>query len=80
MDFSPQKAESKHHHKERKTRGKRSNPLFEQVTAYIRKDTYLKAKIVVLQEGRDFSELVEDLLSAYLRTQNSALVNTQTEV
>lgn len=49
--------------------GKRSNPAYEQVTAYIRKDTSLKTKIALLQEGntRDFSDLVEELLQAWLR-------------
>lgn len=48
--------------------GKRSNPDFEQVTAYIRRDTNLQTKIALLQEGdtRDFSDLVEELLQAWL--------------
>lgn len=54
-------------------KGKRSDPSFEQVTAYIRKETYLQTKMSLLQDGgsTDFSELVEDLLCAYLRTQKS---------
>lgn len=54
-------------------KGKRSDPAFEQVTAYIRKDTYLQIKMALLQAGadRDFSQLVEELLCAYLRTQKS---------
>lgn len=49
--------------------GKRSNPAYEQVTAYIRRDTNLQTKIALLQEGntRDFSDLVEELLQAWLR-------------
>ena len=49
--------------------GKRSNPDFEQVTAYIRKNTSLATKIALLQEGntRDFSDLVEELLTRWLR-------------
>lgn len=52
--------------------GKRSDPGFEQVTAYIRKDTYLQTKIALLQEGntRDFSDLVETLLQQWLRKQS----------
>lgn len=55
-------------------KGKRSNPSYEQVTAYIRKDTYRRTRVALLQtnDERDFSQLVEDLLCAYLRTQNSA--------
>ena len=51
-------------------KGKRSNPDFEQVTAYIRKQTHQEVKITLLQEGgdREFSELVEELLSEWLRS------------
>ncbi len=61
-------------------KGKRSDPAFEQVTAYIRKETYLQTKMALLQEGndRDFSQLVEELLGAYLRTQKSGLSATRT--
>jgi hypothetical protein len=54
-------------------RGKRSNPAYEQVTAYIRKDTHTQVKIMLLQEGegREFSELLEELLSEFLSTQKS---------
>ena len=52
--------------------GKRSNPDFEQVTAYIRKQTHQGVKIALLQEGngQQFSELVESLLAKWLRTRN----------
>jgi hypothetical protein len=48
--------------------GKRSNPDFEQVTAYIRKRTHADVKIALLREGqkREFSALVEDLLAGWL--------------
>jgi hypothetical protein len=51
-------------------RGKLSDPDYEQITAYIRKDTHKDTKIALLQEGqgREFSELVEDLLSEWLKT------------
>ena len=52
-------------------RGKRSNPDFEQITAYISKQTHVNTKIALLQEGegREFSELVEELLSTWLQSQ-----------
>lgn len=52
-------------------KGKRSNPDFEQVTAYVRSKTYRQTKIALLQqeELEDFSELVEELLSEWLSTQ-----------
>lgn len=54
-----------------KTRGKRSDPDYEQVSAYIRKETYRNVKIALLQEEekRDFSDLVEALLSEWLSNQ-----------
>lgn len=49
--------------------GKRSDPDYEQVTAYIRKDTHKDVKIALLQEGqgREFSELVQDLLADWIK-------------
>ena len=50
-------------------RGKRSNADFVQVTAYIGKQTHREVKIALLGEekGREFSELVENLLSEWLK-------------
>lgn len=54
-------------------KGKRSNPDYEQVTAYIKKETYRQIRIALLQQSdaKDFSELIEQLLDEYLRTQNA---------
>jgi len=54
-------------------RGKRSHPDFEQVSAYISRRTHLSVKIALLQEGqgREFSELVEELLSQWLQAGDS---------
>lgn len=48
---------------------KRSDPNYLGFTTYIRRDTHLKAKIALLQEGknRELSELVESLLVEWLR-------------
>lgn len=47
---------------------KRSDPDFVGLTTYIRRDTHTRAKIALLQErnGRELSELVEDLIYAWL--------------
>lgn len=52
-------------------KGKRSNPDYTQVTAYIRQDTYKDIRVLLLQrgDGQEFSELVEELLSEHLKTQ-----------
>jgi hypothetical protein len=47
--------------------GKRSDNDYRQVSAYIRKDTHHQVKIALLQEEREFSELVEELLSGWLK-------------
>ena len=51
-------------------KGKRSHPNYEQVTAYIRKDTYQEIKIALLREGqkREFSELIQELLEDWLKS------------
>ncbi len=53
-----------------KCKGKRRDPAFEQVTAYIRRDTHHAVKIALLKESRNrqFSELVEALLADWLTT------------
>jgi hypothetical protein len=49
--------------------GKRSDEDYVQVTAYIHKDTHLDVKIALLKsgKGKDFSELVDDLLDDWLK-------------
>src|ERR1035437_5824796 len=48
--------------------GKRHDPAFEQVTAYIRRNTHHEVKLALLKEGdnRQFNDLVEALLSRWL--------------
>lgn len=49
---------------------KRSDPDFVQTTAYIRKDTHKDIKRALLddEQGRDFSELIEELLKIWLKS------------
>ncbi len=46
--------------------GKRSNDEYRQISAYIRKDTHRRVKIALLEQDREFSELVEELLGEWL--------------
>lgn len=56
--------------KKRKSSGKRTDPDFKQVGAYIKKDTYHKIqKLLLEQPDKDFSDLVEELLTAHLNNQ-----------
>jgi hypothetical protein len=53
--------------------GKRSDPRYTQVTAYIQSETYRNVKVALLLDGngQEFSELIEDLLIEYLSTRKS---------
>ena len=50
-------------------KGKRSSADFHQVNVYLKKETSSAVKIALLQskDERDFSELVQDLLTAWLQ-------------
>jgi hypothetical protein len=49
--------------------GKRSNPDYRQVSAWIKDKTYkrVKLRLLVKEDSRDFSVLVQDLLEEWLR-------------
>ena len=55
-------------------KGKRSNSNFQQVTAYVRRDTYRKVSIELLDRENkgEFSELVEDLLQKWLKEKSKS--------
>lgn len=50
-------------------KAKHSDPSFQQVTAYILKDTHKDVKIALLQQEppQEFSELVQELLTGWLK-------------
>lgn len=48
--------------------GKRDNPDFQQISAYIRKDTYRAVKQAIVTK-RDLSDLIEELFSEWLKKQ-----------
>ncbi len=49
--------------------GKRSDPDYMQISAYVRKQTHADAKIALLREGkrRELSELIEELIAEWLK-------------
>lgn len=56
--------------KKRKSTGKRTDPTYKQVGAYVKKDTYLQIQKLLLDKpDTDFSDLVQELLSTYLDNQ-----------
>jgi hypothetical protein len=58
----------------RRSLGKRSDPEFEQVTAYIRKNTHRAVKLALLSDGGglQFSDLVETLLTKWIESRQQA--------
>jgi hypothetical protein len=52
--------------------GKRSDPDYEQITAYVRRETYRDVKIALLRDDKvaDVSELLENLLSDWLKSRS----------
>jgi hypothetical protein len=55
-------------HPNRRRLGKRTAPDYVQVGVYIPKQLHNKAKVLLIHEGedRDFSQLIGDLLTAYV--------------
>ncbi len=50
-----------------RTGGKRSDPEYTQVSAYVGRETYRRVKIALVMDGeRDFSDLVDELLRGWL--------------
>jgi hypothetical protein len=48
--------------------GKKDNPAYVQVTVYLRKDIYKTARKLLIDDGRQVSELVDDLVSGWITT------------
>lgn len=57
--------------------GKRTAPDYVQVGVYIPKRLHNQAKVLLIHEGqdRDFSQLIGDLLTAYVDQQNTSKPN-----
>ena len=47
--------------------GKRSSSEYRQITAYVRADTHKAVRHKLIDDGRELSELIEDLLAAWAR-------------
>jgi hypothetical protein len=58
--------------------GKRSNPEYAQVTAYIPRALHDEVKILLIREGgREFSELVTELLSEWMQKRETTSVKAR---
>ena len=49
-------------------RGKKSNPQYTQVTVYLRREVHLAAKRILIDDGREFSQLVDELVYNWIQT------------
>ncbi len=49
------------------TRAKRDDPDYKQALAYVRRDTHKKVMAALLTQERKFSDLVEELLTKWLK-------------
>ncbi len=47
---------------------KRDDPDYKQALAYVRRDTHKQVMGVLLAQEREFSDLVEELLTKWLKT------------
>lgn len=50
--------------------GKKDNPDYVQVTVYLRKDIYKTARKLLIDDGRQVSELVGDLVSDWITSRD----------
>jgi len=57
---------------DRKRGGKRSDPDYEPITVFVRKETYRRVKIALLEDERNkqAGELIEELLSKWIDEKN----------
>lgn len=50
--------------------GKSSNPDYQPLTVYIRRNTHRKVKKALIDKEQDFSDLIEGLLNSWLESNN----------
>ena len=58
-------------------RGKKSNPNFVQVTVYVRRDTHMVARQRLYEEGKELSQLVQELVADWLRRRPEGHQNSE---
>ena len=51
--------------------GKKSDPAFKQVTVYLRKDIHDTARKILFDDRRQFSDLVDELVSRWISSHKS---------
>lgn len=51
--------------------GKRSDPAYRQISTYVRSDLYRSVKRELLIDERDFSDLMDEILSHWLSNRRS---------
>ena len=51
--------------------GKRSDPAYRQISTYVRSDLYRNVKRELLMEERDFSDLMDELLTVWVSSRQA---------
>jgi len=51
--------------------GKSKDPEYKRTTVYLRKQTHLKLRAAAIAEGRDMSEILQELAEAWLASRHS---------
>ena len=51
--------------------GKRSDPAYRQISTYVRSDLYRSVKRELLMDERDFSDLMDELLSGWMSSRTA---------
>jgi hypothetical protein len=51
-----------------KTVGKRNNPNYQQLTAYLERETYHALKVALAEDQREMSALFEELIRQWLKS------------
>lgn len=51
--------------------GKRSDPAYRQISTYVRSDVYRNVKRELLMEERDFSDLMDELLTSWVSSRQA---------
>ena len=51
--------------------GKRSDPAYRQISTYVRSDIYRNVKRELLMEERDFSDLMDELLTVWVSSRQA---------
>ncbi len=68
---SAQEEANSQQNKPKRPIGKRQNPDYQQISAYVRKDIYDEIRRELVGKSKDFSDLLEEWMQHWLRGKNT---------